>query len=161
MGFITDYILVLISSKKEDKKIKAGLEKNNNLSSDVILKVQQMEKRAANGVPDFYYDLGLMFLQEESVGYDPKRAINYFEKGKKVNNFKSSYGAALFYKGYWSYQHRDSYNCYMSYLTASHCVTQLDDFMFNVKKAIEEDFLIESTKKDGIKITLIKDMPIR
>lgn len=161
MGFLGDFALILISQKREEKKIKEGKEKNKNLSNELQLKIEGMEKRAENVNSELYYELGLMFLQDSSVGYDPQKALKYFDEGRKKKNFNCSYAMALYYKGYWSYQHLDDYKSYMCYLDATDCVTDNQKYMIEAKKALKEDFIVESTKKDGIKITLIKDIKIR
>ncbi len=160
MGLLGDSFLILLSTFKEDKKIKKGKEKNGNLPKSKEMEIQNLEKRAAEGNAEQYYTLGLMFLQDSSVGYDPQRAIGYFDKGRKMKNFNCSYAGALYYKGYWSYQHVDDYNSYMWYLDATNCSTNNPEFMDAAKRAIKEDFKVTSTKKDGIKITMIKDVKI-
>lgn len=160
MGLLGDSFLILLSTFKEDKKVKKGKEKNSNLPSSKQLEIQRLEKRAASGESGIYYDLGLMFLQDSSVGYDPERAIGYFDKGRKMKNFNCAYAGALYYKGHWSYQHLDDYQCYMWYLDATGCTTQNTEFMVEAQRAKNEDFKIYSSEKEGMKIVMIKDVKI-
>lgn len=160
MGLIGDYFLILLSSFKEDKRLKKGKEMNDNLPSAKLAEIERLEKKAANGASETYYNLGLMFLQDSSVGYDPERAISYFDKGRRMNNFNCAYAGALYYKGHWSYQHVNDYNSYMWYLDATNCSTQNSEFMTEAHRAIKNDFKVTSTEKDGIKITMIKDVKI-
>lgn len=160
MGFLGDMFLIFLSSSKENRKLKKGKEVNDNLSADKKVLIQTMEKAAENGDYEKYYKLGLMFLQDNSVGYDPERAINYFDKGRKKKNFNCAYAGALYYKGYWSYQHHDDHNCYMWYIDASKCYTDDAQYAAEVRRALKEDFKTETTKKDGLKIYMIKDVKI-
>ncbi len=160
MGFLGDSLLILLSSFKEERKIKKGKEVNNNLSPTENVLIQTMEKNAENGDFEQYYKLGLMFLQSSSVGYDPERAINYFDKGRKKKNFNCAYAGALYYKGYWSYQHHDDHKCYMWYSDASTCPTNDSQYIAEVRRALNEDFKIYSTKKEGTKIMMIKEVKI-
>lgn len=160
MGFLGDSFLIFLSSVKENKKIKKGKEINDNLAPTQKVLIQTMEKNAENGDFEKYYKLGLMFLENSSVGYDPDRAINYFDRGRKKKNFNCAYAGALYYKGYWSYQHLDDYKCYMWYLDASDCPTNDTQYIAQVRRALNEDFKVHSTKKDGIQVTMIKDIKI-
>ena len=160
MGFLGDMFLIFLSSCKENKKIKKGKEVNDNLSPTQKVLIKTMEDNAANGDTEKYYKLGLMFLEGNSVGYDPERAIGYLDKGRKKKNFNCAYAGALFYKGYWSYQHLDDYKSYMWYLDASECPTNDAQYIAEVKRALSKDFKVQSTSKKGVEVTLIKDIKI-
>lgn len=136
-----DYIMVFISAFKEKRKIEKGNEINANLPSNIADKVALLENKAINGDINAAYKLGKMYLDADEVGYDPKKGEYYFEIAARQDDFDANYALALYYKGYWSYQHSDAYKSFIKYIVARNCKTDDKQYIDEVNRAINEDFI--------------------
>ncbi len=146
MGAIGDYFLILLSSIKENRKIKAGAEKNKNLPENTLRAISNKKRLADNGDVNAAYQLGTKYLNGDDVGYDPKLGEKYLKIAAQKDDFDANYALALFYRGYWSYMHHDGHMSYMHYLHAKECKTNSLEYMAEVKRAIEEDYEILNNK---------------
>lgn len=155
-----DYTMILISSRKEDKKRKKGDEQNKSLPPRIKEKVDNMVARLKKGNYGLAYDLGLMYLDGEEVGYNPNIAVQYLEIGAKNGDFNSQYALALYYRGHWSYTHVDAYKSMMYYIDAANNKNGAPEFVKEANRAYYNDFFRESTKK-GLQVVFKVDIPIK
>lgn len=133
---------------------------NQNLSGKAAADVKRLKELANKGNVRAMYSLGCMYLESEDVGYDPIQGEEYLKMGARLNDFDCNYALALFYKGNWSYQHLDAHKSWSHYLAAQNC--KIDDpvYINEVKRAIDNDFGVEKTRK-GIAVWLKGDYPIK
>ena len=158
---ILDYVFGFLSAVRENKKIKKGIELNNNLPNEVKAKVERLKDLCSKGDTVAAYQLGIMYLDADGIGYSPKDGEKFLEMAARKDDFDANYALALFYRGHWSYQHVDAYKSMLKYMDASHCKTNDAKYMQVVNRAIQNDFGTKSTKKNGIKVWFKVDIPIK
>lgn len=147
MSFIGDFILILISQRNEEKRIKNGQIKNANLSNEIQKQRIVLEMSAKNGDVNNAYRLGQKYIKGDEYGYDPKLAEKYFKIAADKNDFDACYALALFYKGYWSYCHLDLYKSWTYYVRASECKCNNPKYIAEVKRMLNE-FCINTEEQD-------------
>lgn len=148
MGLLGDFILVLISQRNEEKKIKNGILKNENLPSNIQQQRIILEMSANEGNADAAYKLGSLYIEGDKLGYDPTLAEKYFKIAAQKHYFDSAYALAMFYKGYWSYCHFDAYKSYTYYVLASKCPCNDKKYMDEVKRMLKDEIRISNKEKD-------------
>ncbi|MCM1234981.1 MAG: hypothetical protein NC489_33195 [Ruminococcus flavefaciens] len=148
MGMIGDYILILISQRNEEKRIKNGQVKNENLPNNIQKERIMLEMQASEGDAKAAHRLGSMYIEGDKLGYAPDLAEKYFKIAAKKNYFDSVYALAMFYKGYWSYCHLDLYKSYTYYVQASRCTCDDPKYMAEVRRMLNEELCINTKEKD-------------
>ena len=154
-----DYTKAMLSAKKEKKRLAQGVERNANLPSNVVTKVNNLKSRIQQGNLDCAYALGLMYLEGTEVGYNPDLARQFLEIGAKRNHFNCNYALARFYRGHWSYQHQDAYKSMIYYANCTKCRNADPNFVREAIRAYNNDFGRESTK-NGLQVWFKVDVPI-
>ncbi len=148
MGMIGDSVLILLSQRNEEKRIKNGQAKNENLPADIQKQRIMLEMSAKSGNINNAYALGQRYIEGSEYGYDPELAEKFFKIAADKNDFDACYALALFYKGYWSYCHLDLYKSYTYFVRASKCKCNDPKYMAEVKRMLNEEFCISTKERD-------------
>lgn len=148
MGFLGDYTQLLISQRKEDKKIKNGEEKNKNLPADVQARIKHLKELSDKGDSSAAYELGKMYIEGKCVGYNPALAEKYFKLSASKDYFFGAYALAVFYQGNWSYCHFDAYKSYIYYMKASKCKCNDRKYIEEVNHVLNNEIQIDRKEKD-------------
>ena len=155
-----DYTMLFASSRKEKKKRSQGAIRNANLPANIVSKINIFEARMQQGDYDYAYELGMLYLDASEVGYDPDKGRYYLEIGAKNKHFNCNYALALFYKGYWSFQHYDPYKSWLYYASCTDCKNADPKYMQEAIRAYKNDFFVEHLRKE-IKVAFKVDVPIK
>lgn len=148
MGMLGDYALILLSQRNEEKKIKAGKAKNMSLSSAVQQKRLILEMAANKGNADSAYKLGCMYIEGDTLGYDPELAVKYFKIAAEKDYFNALYALGMFHMAGWSYCHLDLYKSYCYFVRASKCNCSEPSYMTEVKRLLKDEFCISTKERD-------------
>lgn len=164
MNLIGDSALILIAQRNEDKRLKKGEETNKNLSPAIQTKVKDLKTLANENNASAAYNLGCMYINGDEVGYNPTLAVKYFTIAAKQHHFHANYSLALYYKGYWSYFHKNNYKSYTYYLNASKCNCNDAEYMAAVKRVLNKEVHInnkEFDKNGNPMVWFVPDLPIK
>lgn len=148
MGMLGDMGLIMISQRKEEKRIKEGRIKNKNLPDNIQNEKITLEMAANKGDVNAAYKLGSMYIEGDRLGYDPVLAEKYLKIGAAKNSFNCNYALALFYRGEWSYCHNNDYKSYLHFVAASKCKCNEPKFMEYVQHMLKNEIHISTKERD-------------